>query len=193
MRLIHNLESIYCKHQEMLSRLIQIINEEVTNYFSDWQVDEPDIADKYYEKKLGISKESNVDIDAELVGYVEDDGKLLKKPIPVYKNPKNLNGFSNDARGVILNNGDFYLAQSHDSMHTGILKLLAKHSIIPEQTIIHYSDLFPNEFVAVIRHYGKNEFLQSEAYDTFPITYRKIFDLANQKQPFKFSVNFMYY
>ncbi len=178
----------------ILSRLLQIINEEVGNYFSDWQVEEPGIADKYYEKNLGISKEADVSIDAELVGYINNEnGKPLKRPIPVYKNPKNLNGFSNDARGVILNNGDFYLSQSHDSMHTGILKLLADHNIIPEQAIQHYSDLFPKEFVAVVRHYGKDEFLQSEAYDVFPNQYQRIFDLANQKQPFKFIANFMYY
>ena len=74
---------------------------------------EPSIADDIYSKRYGIeTKEEDKPINAQLVGYVKKQGnRPLTPPVPVYKNPKNLEGFSEDTRGVLLNDGDLYLAK----------------------------------------------------------------------------------
>jgi hypothetical protein len=74
----------------MVSKLMQIVKEEVNGYFSDWQVEEPSIADKYYEKKLGISKEPDIKIDAELIGYIDKEKPLIIDDGPYEEMSKNL-------------------------------------------------------------------------------------------------------
>ena len=119
-----------------LSELVRIIQEEVQNYFSDWNTyDEPSMLDKYYEKKIGIStdvpsKEPEIHTKGDLIGYVTMQwSKPLKKPILVFKNPQSLNGFTVDARGILLKNDDIYLAESYNALHDNILDLLAEKGI----------------------------------------------------------------
>jgi hypothetical protein len=173
-----------------MKSVLQIIKEEISNFYSDWQIgDNSSMADKYYEKNLGIStkKPQESKIDAELIGYVT---KLvntpLKKPISIYKNPKNLNDFENDARGVLLNNGDLYLATSRSALHDNMLDLLTEKGIIPYQSKFDYSIKYPEQFVAVQRALNSTTFAQSSAYNTFPLYYEEIFDIANKKQPYHF-------
>jgi hypothetical protein len=170
-----------------MKSILQIIKEEISNYYSDWQ---PSIADKYYEKQLGITTKNpqEVKIDAELIGYIDKQWKNPITPIPVYKNPKNLNGFESNTRGVILNNGDFYLAISRNAMHDNMLDLLTEKGIIPYQSKFDYSTKYPEQFVAVQRASNTITFAQSMAYDNFPLYYEEIFDIANKKQPYHFKM-----
>jgi hypothetical protein len=169
-----------------LSRILQLIKEELENWFDD----EPSMADKYYEKNVmpqPTMPKSDVPIDAELVGYVDKSWtQQLKTPIPVYKNPKNLNGFGTEARGVLLNNGEFYLSISASAMHDNILDMLAEKGILPLGKTHYYATMYPEEFVAVQRNFNTNTFSQSSAYDEFPPYYEEIFRLASQKHPYKF-------
>jgi hypothetical protein len=168
-----------------LNRVLQIIKEELEDFY-DYDK-EQSMADKYLEKNTTVSTMSpNIKIDAEIIGYVDRgmSGKL-KEPIPIYKNPKNLNGFSSNSRGVLLNNGDFYLAPT-PILHDFILEMLGQKGIIPYGKVYDYNLEYPEEFIAVIRIGNTNKFGQSTAYFKFPEHYQEIFNIANQKKPFQF-------
>lgn len=184
-----------------MNNLITIIKEEFQklfeNYYSDWETfDEPSLADKMYNKKYGTGAEIEkpTDINAELIGYVTKQFTLpLTTPIPVYKNPRNLNGFGNNTRAVLLANGDLYVAKNANAMHDNILDLLTEKRIIPFNSKFDYDVNMPEEFVAVQRSENSNTFGQSMAYlkdefNDFPIYYREMFSLANSKQPYDFKV-----
>lgn len=173
----------------MNKSVLQIIKEEISNFYSDWQMsDEPSIADKYYEKNLGVSsKTPDVKINAEVVGYIDKQwDRPINPPVPIYKNPMSLEGFGREARGIIFSNGDFYLAQTTQPAHETILKLLSELGVVSYATTFNYFSEYPEEFVAVMRAFDSNSFVQSTAYDDFPIYYQAIFDMANEKYPFKF-------
>lgn len=170
------------------SRLLQIIKEEVENWFND----EPSIADTYYDKQLGISTpkpQEDQNINGELLGYVTERWNTpLEKAIPIYKNPKALNEFDNSVSGVLLNNGDLYVGLKKDAMHKNILELLAEKGIIPYNKIFYYDHDLPEEFITVYRTFNQNIFTQSYGYDEFPSYYQETFDIANNKHSYKFRV-----
>ena len=174
-----------------LSRLVQIIKEEISNFTTDWSMnDEPSLADRYYEKQ-GIDTQTQQQqqvnpIDAELVGYVDKQLQSPITPVPVYKNPRTLDGFTKEARGILLSNGDLYLAQSYNAFHDNILPMLAAKGIVPHGATHNYDRNFPEEFVAVQRTFNTNNFSQSTAYDEFPPHYEEIFAIGRQKQPYTF-------
>jgi hypothetical protein len=171
-----------------LLKLIELIKEEIQDFYSDWQT-EPSIADKYYERRLGITADvPTPEIRAELVGYVDKQfDKPINKPIPVYKNPKSLEGFTSDTRGILLRTGDLYLAQSYNALHDNILDLLSEKNIVPYGAKYGYAENFPKEFVAVVRAGNTKTFGQSSAYDYFPNHYIEIFDTGEEKQPYGFT------
>ena len=168
--------------------LIQIIKEELDNWFDD----EPSLADKYYQKNLGITKQPSQQQLQKLSGeYIGDLNKAwsinLDKPVAVYKNPENLNGFDNNTRGILLDNGDIYLAQNRTGLHFNIIELLGKKNIIPMNSVVHnYGRKMPENYITIVRN-GNNGFIQSTAYDEFPPYYEAMFDYANEVQPFTFT------
>jgi len=176
-----------------LSRLLQIIKEEISNYTSDWSMnDEPSLADKIYQRQ-GIDTTAKPEtppeqLSGQLVGYLDKAWSTkLNKPVAVYKNPTNLNGFDPYARGVLLSNADIYVAQSEKGLHLNIIELLGKIGAIPQSAVMtDYGQRLPEEYITLVRVAGMNAFAQSTAYDEFPIYYEAMFDLANQKQPYKF-------
>ena len=127
----------------MKRSVFQVIKEEVQNFFSDWQMgDEPSIADKYYEKYHGIdagdpNKEAK-QVDAEVIGYVTTDWgrRKLETAIPIYKNPRSLEGIGKTARGILMQNGDFYVAKTYYGAHEIILEELAKKELFPKDWIL---------------------------------------------------------
>lgn len=171
----------------MKFNLLRIIKEEIQDYFSDWRGDEePSIADKYYEKR-GIAPTKTEEINAEVFGYVNKQyDKILNPPIPVYKNPKSLQGFKDNTRGILLSNGDLYLAQSYNALHDNILDMLADKGVISYASKYGYEQNYPKDFVAVVRAGNTKTFGQSSAYDDFPRHYITIFDVGNEIQPFTF-------
>jgi hypothetical protein len=175
--------------------VLQIIKEEVENFFNDTLPNgQPGMADNYYDKFVGASTPKpqtpgEPKISGELIGSVDKQwNEPLETPIPVYKNPINLMGFSNNARGVLLNNGDLYLGLSYNALHKNILDLLAEKNIVPYNKISDYNVNLPKEFIAVTRVMHTNNFSDSSEYSSvqFPEYYKQIFNLANQKQPYKF-------
>jgi hypothetical protein len=164
------------------SRLIRIIKEEVENFFNS----EPSIADKIYQDK-GIIPKQPEKIRGDVIGYVSTAWGIPfqrnQQPIPIVKNPKDLMDYDPMARGILVANGDLYLAQSEDALHYDIASLLAKQGIIPWNSVSKdYGDLMPREYVAVIRVMGTNRFTQTpNAYKELPEYYLEMFSAANGK------------
>jgi hypothetical protein len=178
-----------------VSKLLQIINEELEDFY-DLDA-EQSMADRYFNTQVAAPKSPTstpeVQINAELIGYVDRQyTQKLPAPIPVYKNPETLEGFSNGCRGVLLENGDFYCATSVSAMHDNILDLLGNKGIIPIANAHLYWKNLPEEFVAVQRYGETDQFTQSVAYDSeetgleFPEYYLEIFRIANSRQPYDF-------
>lgn len=171
----------------MNQRLLQIIQEELEDFYDYDQ--EQGMADKYFQTHAAPPPANpTINTNAPVIGYVTDApmGKIAV-PIPVYKNPKDIKGFGMNARGVLMPNGDFYLASSSIAQHDFILKLLGEKGIIPYGTSYDYNHEYPEEFVAVQRKGTTNEFTESSAYSKFPEYYQEIFNTANKVQPFKFT------
>jgi len=170
--------------------ILQIIKEEIENFYSDWErSNEPSFVDKYYEKyKIRKQSEKQPLINAEIIGYVSDGISGISPSIAIYKNPKNLEGFGTATRGVLLYNNDFYLAQSYQALHWKILELLVKRGIVSSHDAQNYYNEYPKDFIAVERDGHTDIFEPSSAYDKnyFPTYYELIFYNANKKLPFKF-------
>ncbi len=171
----------------MLS-LLQIIKEELEDFY-DYGA-EPSMSDRYLQKNTLVNPTPTEKINAELIGYIYTQyGRKLPEPIPVYKNPKSLIGFGYNTRGIILADGDFYLAKTWGAMHDDILEMLSEKNIISYDKIYNYFKNLPEEFIAVQRVGTTDRFAESEAYDIFPDYYEEIFQIANQLQPFEFKSN----
>lgn len=176
----------------MKKKLLQIIREEIENYYSDWSsYDEPRASDRLFGQLTGQVQQPKAPTEekptGQFIGYVTKAyTKPLAQPVPVYKNPTSLTGIGTEARGVLTANGDFYLATSYNAMHDNLLEMLAEKGIIPEAKAYHYWERYPEEFVAVQRAFRTNVFSQSTAYDEFPIYYQQMFDEATKAHPFKF-------
>jgi hypothetical protein len=174
-----------------ISKIIHIIKEELEDFWSDWQ-SEPSMADKYYEKLTGTAAQiqkspDEPQITGERVGFVTTQwGKPIEKPIPLYKNPTTLNGFENFARGVLLADGNIYLATSGNALHDDILKVLGELGVVPYGKTYNYATAMPEEFVAVQRVGNTTKFAQSSAYDEFPEYYQEIFNNGNKTHSYKF-------
>jgi hypothetical protein len=180
----------------MKKNLLQIIKEEVQNWFKDY---DQSSLDAYSDKYLSTNapppaatpaqpqQPAQPQANGQLIGYVTKEwSRTIPTPIPIYKNPQSLQGIGNGARGVLMANGDFYLTPSAKAFHDNILDVLGEKGIIPVATAYHYYDNLPEEFVAVQRVFNTNTFSQSAAYDEFPEYYNQIFAVGDQKQPFSF-------
>lgn len=175
-----------------LLKLLQIIKEEVQNWFDDEDQSTLDtFSDKYLTTHAPATAPSTAPsqpkTDGELIGYVTREwSRQLPVPIPIYKNPENLIGIGINARGVLLNNGDFYLTPSASAMHINIISVLGEKGIISSAKADHYNKNFPKEFITVQRVAKTDTFSQSASYDKFPENYQEIFKIGTQKQPFRF-------
>ena len=178
----------------MNQRLLQIIKEEVENWFNG---DDQSNLNAYSDKFMSTNappaavapaqQAQQPKLDGELVGYVTKEwSRQLQIPIPIFKNPRSLTGAEAGARGVLMANGDFYLTAKANAMHDNILAALGEKGIIPIAKAYEYYKNLPEEFVAVLRIGNMNVFGQSSAYDQFPEYYQEIFNVGEQKQPYKF-------
>lgn len=179
------------------NRILQIIKEEAQKWFDDnhnYFNDEPSIADRYYDR-AGIqtprsSQNNPNEISGELIGYVIKAWTTeLKEPIGIYKNPKNLRGYDKNARAILTDAGDIYVGTDEKAFHYNMLELLAKKNIIPSSSVVlNYGQQMPEEYITVLREGLTNTFVQSTAYDEFPIYYEEMFEYARQRQVFNFKI-----
>lgn len=171
--------------------IIKIIKEEIDRWFDD----EPSLLDKYHEKRFGTGRQEpqqdykqNDASNGQLVGFLDKAWtQKLNNPIPVYKNPKNLNNFDINVRGVLLQNGDLFLGGTAEAMHWNILQLLLKLGYLDRNvSIVSYSTTMPEEFITVVRLGKSNNFSDGGSYNEFPIYYETMFDDANKLHSYKF-------
>ncbi len=173
-----------------MNRLINTIKEEIFRFLKEYnRDDEPSIADKWYEKKLGIrsKKISNeiTDDDGELMGMIfyNTKGNKFKDHLYVFKNPRNINNFDYEVKGILLNNGDFYLMMGDINMlHEDLIDFLIRKGILPSSVSKNYPNDYPEEYVAVERYGSSNIFIPSSLYWSFPKYYREMFDTQNSKR-----------
>lgn len=174
--------------------IINKIKEEINSFINEFYGDdEPSIADDWYSKKLGINTKKDEKFDGEFVGLIGKNfyGERLKTPTKVFRNPKTLRGFERDCRGILLQNGDFYLMSGENMiLHDVLLNFLINKKILPSNISINYPKDYPNEYISVEREGKSNIFLPTYLYDSFPSYYQKIFEIANSKNKnYKFYKN----
>lgn len=162
-----------------------LINEEIKRIMKEFYGEEESITDKWYEKRLGIYREKkreDDDVDGEYVGSTNKDvlGKQYRKPIAIYKNPKRIKNIGYNARGVILENGDFFIAKSAEALHDDIIAFLIEKRFLPHTTDKNYTINMPKEYVCVERNRFDSVFTPAYFYVDFPSYYEKIFERANK-------------
>lgn len=165
-----------------------VIKEEIYSFIKEYYEErEPSLADKWYEKKLGIGRETAIGehdpSDGEFIGQITKNifGNPFYKPSNVYKNPKSLKNYPYDARGILLENGDFYIKQRNVGIHEDLIQFLIEKNVLPRSTERNYANAEPKEYIAVYRDGYSNIFIPSTLYYGMPDYYLKIFDLANKK------------
>ena len=174
--------------------LLKIVAEEVVKFINEYfDPEEESLIDKYHAAKgIHTLPPKEQEVDGDYIGSITHTWQVLgdmplKNPVPVYKNPRNINAFPKETRGILLQNGDVYLANGSDGLHDDILNLLGKKRIVPLAATHNWYTKYPEEFVAIQR--VQNFFIGSASYDSFPNIpdqYIEHFDNANRKHPYKF-------
>jgi len=139
------------------------------------------VADKYAENEFHI-----VDDDAfrfeqrfhkennpSLIGTITQSwrGSEFKGPTNIYKNPQTLDNFKPFVRGIILINGDLYLADNSSYiLHIDIIKLLIKKGIVNGPADLKKLEDFCSDDISVkkfvgIMYFGRNIFGISETVE----------------------------
>ena len=137
------------------------------------------VADKYAEREFHIVDDAAFKFDQkflkeqnpDLIGTITHswNGNEFENPTNIYKNPKSLEHFGMFVRGVVLKNGDFYVADvARHVIHVDIMTLLIKKGILKgslerEKLEDMYSDEeeYPRNFMCVQRVVKKNVFALS--------------------------------
>lgn len=158
------------------------------------------VADEYADNEFSIYNEHIKDFEKKflreqskgLVGVIELnwEGVKLKYPTRIFKNPPNLNYFEPFVRGVILKNGDLYLADiSKNVIHIDIIKFLINKNIIKGPTDIDDLETFvisendyPRQFICVHRVQNKNVFGLGES-STITLQNMAFINAAEKKNP----------
>jgi len=132
------------------------------------------VGDKYAEQEFNIPDElSNYVLpNADFIGIITHDyiGNKLKKVTKIYCNPASLDDFVPFVRGIILKNGDLYVANSNEVIHIDIVNFLIKNNIIDGPSTINDLEEFmsneyeyPKVFIGIQRLARKNIFAISES------------------------------
>ena len=165
--------------------IIKIIREEYQRLYenNDWYNDEESLADKILNQKYGISTQGNKkefdnrETSGKFIGNVNGD-------IPIYLNPKSLEGFDEYCRGVIMANGDLYMSKSFNTNHKYIFRLLSSKGILPVDYLNKYWKT-PEKFIAIERIKNTNNFVPSIAYEDDQLdVVNKFFQSVQSKHPF---------
>jgi hypothetical protein len=142
----------------------------IKEWFADEYDNEPRLSDKINIRR-GITKQNDVDksrkTDAILFDFIVPmvNNRVLKgEPIPLYKNPKTLMGIDMGARGVLLEDGTFFIAKTMYATHDDILKKLAEKKIISDGSRYEYWNNYPDEYVCVERVGLTKKFSPSTLY-----------------------------
>jgi hypothetical protein len=124
------------------------------------------VADKYASRHFGIvdpEEEFNREYTIQKFGKPA----LKIKNVPIYKNPKSLEGFDKGVRGVVDKNGNLYLALMQEGIiHENILDGLKASNLISSRTR-GWEDpekFSEYDFVTVQRIWGKDKFAIGESY-----------------------------
>lgn len=110
--------------------IINIIKEEIENIYSPEPIYQEGVADKYAEKLFNMSsnKEINVkDISGDMGTLISDkiesydsaSGKNINQNFRIFMNPKSLKNFEADARAIVDNKGNLFIAEQNEAFNHG--------------------------------------------------------------------------
>jgi len=124
------------------------------------------VADKYASRLFGIPDEEEEFNKQYLIQkYGKPAAKV--KNVPIYKNPKSLDGFDKGVRGIVTENGDLYLAFSQEGpIHQTIINALKSVGVITGKTggwedVDNFNEF---DFITIQRVWGKEKFAIGESY-----------------------------
>lgn len=172
--------------------LKKIIKETIQDFYSE------DVGDEYLKRKYGMSGEfdkfeksyksqKSTENDVDVI-HTDDNWRLLK-------NPSSLEYIGDDARGVIMPNGDLYI-ESYGGLkiHNDILKILAQKGVLSSVPKKNWTRKLPQEsgFLTVQRYNNSpyiaigesNRLLYDEEdYNENIDHYRRFINAAKSKNP----------
>lgn len=165
--------------------------EDVADKYAENEFHIPDDAKYHFEQKF--LKENNPNLIGQIT-HSWDDNKF-ERITNIYFNPKSLDNFDAFVRGIILKNGDLYLADSsRDVIHIDIVRFLIRNGILEGSIDVEkLMDLldeecaYPKTFLSIHRVAKKNIFGIGESNGVIPdnIPFLKA---AEKKNPnFKFA------
>jgi tetratricopeptide (TPR) repeat protein len=124
------------------------------------------VADKYAEKEFYIpdktrSQEKNVNRQ-----YLKDRNKVvIQTPLSIIvKNPTTLQHFDNDVRAIFSKEGNLYVANNEDIVHSLMIEYLEMAKEITSQYNWWYAN--PKQFFTLVRVKNTNKFVIGESNDT---------------------------
>lgn len=124
--------------------------------------------DRYFQNKYPQGSSSSRGIEpnimGELIGYYGTE----KNKVNVYLNPYKFDGFDPNCRGILMENGDFYVVDNAGTWHDNIILFLEMKGMLVKganiNTNINYQYNKPKEFICVHRQNDTNIFMMSTAY-----------------------------
>ena len=173
-------------------KLNNIISEELIKFIKEnYDSEQGSVLDRYFDRKYpsGTGEKPKEKISGEYVGLIFPYDPEERSYV-CYKNPKTLDGFDPNCRGVLLEDGDLYVVDNKNLPHTAIIRFLAKRNIIPSGYDYNYSRALPEEFICVHRWGNTNNFALSTAYEEneveIPPHYLYVMDSASRKGIIKY-------
>ena len=178
-------------------KLINIISEELLKFLKEnYDSEQGSILDTYFDKKHFGGGETKKGLSGEFIGTINYQPKSIstnigqQRPYNVYKNPKTLDGFDPNCRGVLLEDGDVYVVDNSNISHGEILFFLENNKIIPKGHKFNYYRELPEEFICVHRWGNTNNFALSTAYEEYeveiPPHYIYVMESASKKGNIKY-------
>lgn len=157
-----------------------------------------DVGEKYLKRKYGMSGDFD-DFEKKYISYsgrqkqieiIHSDGDWK-----LFKNPPSINDVGENARGVILSNGDLYIeSYGGEKIHNDILEILANKNILPVRPKKNWTRKLPQEsgFLTVQRYKNSpyiaigesNKLLYDENdYNKYINDYKTFINKAKSKNP----------
>lgn len=174
-------------------KFLNILKEELDNWFDN---NEPSLADNIYNQKYGINADNNTEeadnaySQGQYIGSTTNSYNTTK--VKIFLNPLSLHKFQTRCRGVVMDNGDLYLANTPNLTHYNIIDFLSEKKILADNMKQWYYRIVPTNFVAVVRNYSLDEFFESESYYHNPEIFQRIeqiFNELNKNNRYTFTVH----
>lgn len=173
-----------------MNKIINLIKEEIENYFQE------DVGDEYLKRKHGMEGEFD-EFEKRYISHKQQDDNVVYREgdWKLIKNPNTLKDIGHSVRGVVLDSGDLYLeSYSGKKIHNDLLKILYDNGILSYLPKKNWGKKSPNEtgFLTVQRYKTSpyiaigesNRYIYDEDdYQEHVDEYESFLNKAKQKNP----------